>query len=372
MSDLIHGGDLISASQKYGIPAGDWLDLSTGINPSPYPVPHIDTAMFQHLPYQTPAFTAAIVNYYGGAGLACSGSQQAIELLPALLAADGANLPVLLPDCGYQAHKYSWLRSGAELRFYPTDDHAQAQEQITRQVTRAEPCHLVLINPNNPTGLQFSPEQIFSWAEQMSKGSYLIVDEAFIDLCPEHSVLSDYARFQRLQNLVVLRSFGKFFGLAGVRLGFIFAAQGVLERLKTAQNPWVVNGPAQAIAICALNNTAWQQQARQQITINARKTLALWQPLFAKVDAELLSSGRLFISARLNSRIAKRIYQFFAERGVLLRLIQGEELAGEEQKAGTEPAQSCSLLRSGLVDAKREDQCKKLAQVIRELLLTLE
>ena len=376
MSDLIHGGDLVSAAQRYGIAVEDWLDLSTGINPAAYPVPQIDAALFQRLPYQSQAFSDAVANYYGGEGLACNGTQQAIELLPKLLperlAGEQITHPALLPDCGYQEHRYSWQQAGAALKFYCANDHQQAVSQINQQLTKAEPCHLLLINPNNPTGLQFSPEQIFSWAEQMIEGSYLIVDEAFIDLCPEQSLLNDYDRFQQLGNLIVLRSFGKFFGLAGIRLGFVFAEPRLLNRLKTELGAWAVNGPAQAVAIDALNNQGWQQQARQQIAANAEVTQAFWQPLFDRVGAELLCSRGLFLSARLESEIAEKIYQFLAERGVLIRLVRGEELGRSVQGISTEQSASICLLRSGLIDATEENQCKKLEQVISELLLTLE
>ncbi|WP_415901677.1 threonine-phosphate decarboxylase [Neptuniibacter sp. QD29_5] len=373
MSDLIHGGDLISASAQYGIPVEEWLDLSTGINPVPYSVPEISEHWFQQLPYQSAEFKEAVKSYYGAEGVAANGTQQIIELLPSVL----PELPILLPDCGYQEHRYSWQQQERELNYYPATDQEAAEKRILQQLNSGSAMHLLLINPNNPTGLKFSPEQIYHWAEQMQQGAYLIVDEAFIDLSPEQSVLSDYDRFEQLGNILVLRSFGKFFGLAGIRLGFAFANQQILQQLQTELGPWAVNGPAQAVAIAALNDAKWQAEARQQISQNAQAALELWQPLltkleFRKIDAELLSFDGLFLTAKLDTQKAKHIYQFLAEQGILIRLVLDEEfncdLSGDKAQSDSK---NC-LLRSGLVDAQNADQCQKLKRVISELLLTLE
>ncbi|WP_415893815.1 threonine-phosphate decarboxylase [Neptuniibacter sp. PT8_73] len=382
MSDLIHGGDLISASAQYGIPVEEWLDLSTGINPVPYPVPQVSEHCFQQLPYQSAEFKAAVKSYYGAEGVAANGTQQIIELLPSVLPSVSQELPILLPDCGYQEHRYSWQQQKRELNYYPATDQIASEQRIQQQLNSGSAMHLLLINPNNPTGIRFSPEQIYRWAEQMQQGAYLIVDEAFIDLSPEQSVLSDYDRFEQLGNILVLRSFGKFFGLAGIRLGFAFANQQILQKLQTELGPWAVNGPAQAVAIAALNDVKWQAEARQKIRQNAQATLELWQPLFrklelgklgfGKLDAELLSSDDLFLTAKLDAEKAKQIYQFLAEQGILIRLVLDEEfncdLSGDKAQSDSK---NC-LLRSGLVDTQNADQCQKLKRVISELLLTLE
>jgi len=381
LSDLIHGGDLISASAQYGIPVEEWLDLSTGINPVPYPVPDISEHWFQQLPYQSAEFKAAVKNYYGAEGVAANGTQQLIELLPSVLQSVSQELPILLPDCGYQEHRYSWQQQKRELNYYPATDQKAAehciQEGIQQQLNSGSAMHLLLINPNNPTGLKFSPEQIYNWAEQMQEGAYLIVDEAFIDLSPEQSVLSDYDRFEQIGNILVLRSFGKFFGLAGVRLGFAFANPQILQKLQTELGPWAVNGPAQAVAIAALNDAQWQAEARQKISQNAQATLELWQPLLTKlklrkIDAELLSSDGLFLTAKINAEKAKQIYQFLAEQGVLIRLVLDEEFNCDLSADKAQSDSKNCLLRSGLVDTQNADQCQKLKRVISELLLTLE
>ena len=367
MNDIIHGGDLVSAQSQYAIPVEDWLDLSTGINPVSYPVPRLNAELFQRLPYQSDQFKAAINNYYGAEGLACNGTQRVIEMLPALL----PKLPVLLPECGYQEHRHSWAKRHNKITYYPANDQSKAIETIEHQLASGSPKHLLLINPNNPSGLSISPEQVYRWAEQLQDGAYLIVDEAFVDLHPEHSVLDDYAYFRKLENLVVLRSFGKFFGLAGIRLGFVFSNNSLQKQLQSEFGPWSVNGPAQAIASAALNDASWQTSARNVIRLNAQATTKIWQPLFNKVAAKVLNGAGLFITASLSVETAKHIYHFLAERGVLIRLVQVDEIRPQSSDfTKTEKAETC-LLRSGLIDAQEEKQSQKMKQVIGELLLTL-
>lgn len=371
MSQLIHGGDIVAASAKYGVPVDDWIDLSTGINPCPYPLPSLSEHCFQQLPYQSDAFKKSVTAYYGATDfLACNGSQQVIECLPGFLPSH----PVLLPDFGYQEHRHSWQKTGAESCYYPADDYEEAVSVIEQRLAEGKPFHLVVINPNNPTGLDFTPERLMGWAEQMPEGGYLIIDEAFIDLKPEQSLLSHYDEFTRLNNIWVLRSFGKFFGLAGVRLGFLFGPSALLKSISEHLGPWAVNGPAQVIAVSALNDSAWQQTARIRIQQNSDAMLELFKPLFQKVeyhgedlietDLSKMGNVGLFNSRWIESALATRLYGFFAQRGVLVRVIDGNDLA--LQRAGY------SLLRLGIVNKDDAVATEKLQQVISEYILTLD
>lgn len=371
MSQLIHGGDIVTASAQYGVPVDDWIDLSTGINPCPYPLPSLGEHFFQQLPYQSDAFKDAVTAYYGATDfLACNGSQQVIECLPDFLPSH----PVLLPDIGYQEHSHSWQKKGAECYFYPADGYEQSVSVIEQRLAEGKPFHLVVINPNNPTGLSFSVEKLMDWAEQMPEGGYLIIDEAFIDLNPEQSLLSHYDEFMRLGNLWVLRSFGKFFGLAGVRLGFLFGPSDLLKPISEHIGQWAVNGPAQAIAQRALNDEAWQREARVMIQRNSEAMLELFKPVFQKAlylgeafietDMSKMGSAGLFNSGWIASATATKLYDFFAQRGVLVRVIGGSDLA--PQRAGY------SLLRLGIVNKDDVVATEKLQQVISEYILTLD
>lgn len=364
---LIHGGDLVSASQRFGIAVEDWLDMSTGINPNAYPVGELAPTIFQHLPYQRASFRQAVEHYYLGvscdeqaddlsvAYLATNGSQHMIQALPKLL----PTLPVLLPTLGYQEHDYHWRQQqGVERRYYSASDYAAACQQIEHQLHTAEhenrPFHLVIINPNNPSGLVFPAEKLATWARKMVPGGRMIIDEAFIDSDPENSVLP--LHFEN--NMIVLRSFGKFFGLAGLRLGFTFGSPSQIEALSTVTSAWEVNGPAQAIATCALLDDQWQHKAREDIQQNTIWTRQVIEPVIEQYAICWKRQTPLFLSFAVACESARYLYQAFAAQAVLVRLVPIDK--------------QLSLVRVGIVSRDHTDNRQHLLRATSRILKTLD
>ena len=316
MSPLFHGGDLRSACAVYGRDPADWLDLSTGINQHSYPVPVIGQDAWHQLPYTNPALIKAAQSYYGDHPcLASNGSQNVIQLLPFILHQLGNHQAAWVPDVGYQEHHQAWSLQG-EVCTYSGLNGQLAAQQIDAALRDDQLGHLVIINPNNPTGQVFTRQQLIIWAHKLhSRGGFLVVDEAFIDTSPAASLLSA----EVADNLVILRSVGKFFGLAGMRLGFTFAAQTVLNRLAKHLGPWSVNGPAQTVAIAALNDTQWQTNMRSQLVNESAQQLSLWQASMAKLGADLVASHALFRSFIMASDLAQKLHHSAAKSGLLLR-----------------------------------------------------
>jgi cobalamin biosynthetic protein CobC len=278
---LEHGGNLRAAMLRFG--GEDWIDLSTGINPIGYPVPPLGPDAWQRLPEPDPGLLRAACDYYGApAMLAVAGTQAAIQALPCLR--PPARVSVAAPS--YAEHGHHWSRHGHTMRqvAYPELDSAVCDSDV-----------LVICNPNNPTGETVAPEQLLAWRAQLAaRGGWLVVDEAFGDTAPALSL----ACHAGSPGLVVLRSVGKFFGLAGLRLGFVAAEPGLLAQLDELLGPWAVSGPAQAIAIAALRDRAWQagtqdrlarDGARMRALLAAHGIRASGTPLFhwwAEADAE--------------------------------------------------------------------------------------
>ncbi|UZE97495.1 threonine-phosphate decarboxylase [Alkalimarinus alittae] len=339
----LHGGDLEAASAQYGIPVDQWVDLSTGINPEPYPVDSISSAAFNRLPYLSDAFNQAVASYYKADNvIPVSGTQAAIQALPKLL----LKQPILIPETGYKEHEKHWSKTESVIDHYPSCHSEEAIDYIQTTLTRNPQQHLLVVNPNNPTGVIFSREQLLNWASQLAEGSYLIVDEAFMDLTPDKSLLENSLP----DNIVVLRSFGKFFGLAGIRLGFVFSNTGLIQKLSDALGLWQVNGPAQALAIQALTDRDWQTRARISIAQNAQMTQAIFLPLITQYEVERAVHAGLFSSYFLNKKDALKISQFFAKRGVLLRVI----FLGHEK----------AILRIGLLSERELDAKNQVVQAI--------
>lgn len=247
---LEHGGNLQQAAQQYGRPLADWLDISTGINPQHYPIPALEPSLFQRLPPVTESLHAAARAYYGCQHvLACAGSQAALQVLPTLR----PPCRVAMPRTMYQEHAHAWQRTGHEIQFFEQtpDNHILQQSDV-----------LLVCNPNNPTGHLYATDTLLDWHAQLSaRGGWLVVDEAFMDTTPQHSLASHTGQ----AGLWVLRSLGKFFGLAGLRVGFLLGEPTALALVESRLGPWSVTGPSQYIASLALADHAWQQHMRAEL-----------------------------------------------------------------------------------------------------------
>jgi len=242
---LEHGGNLREAALRYV--RDDWIDLSTGINPHGYPAHAPSPAAWHRLPEPDPALLAAACTYYRAPQLLpVAGTQAAIQALPRLRAP--SRVAVSAPS--YAEHAHHWSLHGHVRTLVP---YAQLDAAVdTHDV-------VVVVNPNNPTGESIVPEVLLDWAARLhARGGWLVVDEAFGDTSTALSVTSHAAQ----PGLIVLRSVGKFFGLAGLRLGFVGAHERLLADLADLLGPWTISGPAQEIALRALSDTTWQKDTR--------------------------------------------------------------------------------------------------------------
>ncbi|MGE8316851.1 MAG: threonine-phosphate decarboxylase CobD [Pseudomonas putida] len=316
---LEHGGRLLRAVQQYGIPREQWLDLSSGIAPWPFPIPPIPTDAWARLPETEDGLEEAARAYYGARQLLpVAGSQAAIQALPLLRAA--GRVGVLSP-C-YAEHPYAWHRAGHQLV-----ELEEAQVEATLDSLDV----LVLVNPNNPTGRRVPRERLLGWhARLAARGGWLVVDEAFMDNTPAHGVVDCAER----PGLIVLRSFGKFFGLAGVRLGFVAAERSLLLRLAELLGPWTVNGPTRVLAQASLAD-----KPAQRLQID--RCAAASQRLATLLSSNgLAPSGGCDLFQYVRSERAAQLHDFLAHCGILVRLFEHPpavrlglpECAAEEQR----------------------------------------
>lgn len=244
---LEHGGRLLAAAGEYGIPAADWLDLSTGVNPHGWPAPSIPAEVWRRLPEDEDELVDAARRYYGVPHvLPVAGTQAAIMALPALRRP--GRVGMLQPS--YAEHAHAWRRHGHEVLPWTPDMGSHGLDA------------LVLVQPNNPTGVHFPVERLLQWhAELAARGGWLLVDEAFVDAVPETSIVPHCPQ----PGLIVLRGLGKFFGLAGARVGFVLAEQPLLDQLHETLGPWTLPGPSRWVAREALADSEWQTAMRDRL-----------------------------------------------------------------------------------------------------------
>ena len=264
MTALEHGGNLAEAGRRHGHPPQAWLDLSTGIAPWAWPVPALPAAAWHHLPDGDAALVAAAQACYGaGPLLPVAGSVAAIRALPTVLQRWHPRARVIVAPLSFNEHAAAWSRAGHAVRTVAWDDFDAEVDHCDVAIV----CH-----PNNPTADDAEPARLLGWRERLAaRGGWLVVDEAFRDTRPERSVIGAAGQ----PGLVVLRSLGKFFGLAGARVGFVAGRPMLLDLLAAALGPWCVAGPSAAVATAALHDTAWQQAQRQRLIAASQRLAAL-------------------------------------------------------------------------------------------------
>lgn len=325
---LEHGGDLSQALRLFPEAPTPFIDLSTGINPYSYPLPPLPPELFARLPQPDTVdrLTVVAAEAYGapspGSIVAAPGTQ---SLLP-LIAAFGRIGDAAILGPTYAEHARAAARVGHRVIETPDIDKLRAADLA------------VVVNPNNPNGRVLSRADLLTMAEDLDRrGGLLVVDEAFMDVGPpDASLASDVIR----GNIIVLRSFGKFFGLAGLRLGFAIAAPETAERLRASLGPWAVSGPALEIGATALVDRVWITAMQDRLAQAAQR-----------LDALLTGAGLHVVGGTALFRLAQHtsahdLFEALGRAGILVRRF----------------AERLEWLRFGLPGA--EDQWDRLARAL--------
>jgi cobalamin biosynthesis protein CobC len=297
---LLHGGELAAARRLFPNAPEPFLDLSTGINPNSYPLPHLAADLFARLPESEAlaALAAAAAAAYGALSAAhvvpAPGTQILLPLVAGLIGPGRA--AVVAPT--YCEHARAAALAGhrvAEIAYIdPVPDAAV----------------VLLTNPNNPDGRLFDKNDLIALAGRLqARNGLLVVDEAFMDVGPpDASLATEIGR----GGIVVLRSFGKFFGMAGIRLGFALAAPDLAARLRAKLGPWAVSGPALAIGAKALADRSWIEQARRRLAAGAARL----DKILAVANLDIVGGTTLF---RLACTRAPDLFHHLGRAGILVR-----------------------------------------------------
>ncbi|NML30930.1 threonine-phosphate decarboxylase CobD [Paraburkholderia antibiotica] len=312
---IAHGGNLHEAATRYGIPYAQWLDLSTGINPHGYPVPPLPADAWRRLPDNGDGFAARAAHYYGAPDAAhvlpVAGSQAAIRALPALLPRATVGIATLT----YGEYAPAFARAG----------HAVAPLDAQCDTLPATLTHVAIVNPDNPTATQLDAARLLHWHAQLrERGGSLLVDEAFADTLPRASEgktsAASLAAHTYLDGLIVLRSPGKFFGLAGVRSGFVLAAPALLATLRDTLGAWTVSGPARHAVSAAFADIEWQTQMRARLADESARLVGL-------LHAHGFATRGTPLFAWTDDTRAAALHQALARRGVWTRLFAASSIA---------------------------------------------
>jgi cobalamin biosynthetic protein CobC len=301
---LPHGGDIAAARRLFADAPEPFLDLSTGINPHSYPLPQLPVDVFARLPDSNAlaATTAAAAQAYGAPSaahvVAAPGTQILLPLVAALVRPGRAVIV---------APTYSEHARAAALAGHQVDEIAD----LDALGTVPDAALVVVTNPNNPDGRVLERRDLTMLAKRLAaRRGLLVVDEAFMDVGPPKASLAGDVSGR----VIVLRSFGKFFGLAGIRLGFALAAPQLARRLAIKLGPWAVSGPALAVGARALADATWKDETRRRLATQV-----------ARLDAILASAGLEIGGGTLLFRLvhtdrATKLFQYLGRAGILVRL----------------------------------------------------
>jgi cobalamin biosynthetic protein CobC len=316
---LAHGGDLDAARKKFPDAPAPWIDLSTGINPVPYPIPELRADIWSRLPARAEEeelLAAAAMRYRVSKSrmtVAAPGTQALIQLLPRLRSK--SHVAILGPT--YEEHEACWTRQGHRV-------------SVVKDIERSERADVVIVvNPDNPTGRLIPANALRKLASSLAKrNGLLVVDEAFVDVLAETaSLASDLP-----PATIVLRSFGKAYGLAGLRLGFAIAEKSLATRIRAELGPWAVSGPALAIGTAALGDAPWLEE-----------TIARLRTDQDRLDGMLEAAGFTLVGGtplfRLASHVkATEIVHKLGRHGVHVRVFSREPEWLRFGLPGDEPA----------------------------------
>ncbi len=299
---LRHGGRLNAARRRFPHAPEPWIDLSTGINPVPFPFIPPPLSAYARLPEpeEEQALREAAARAYGVADpsmvAASPGTQILINLLPRLRPL--ADVAILGPT--YAEHALAWAASGSRV-----------VEVSELSAIRPEVTGVVLCNPNNPDGRRIAPRDLLPLADRLAaRGGLLVVDEAFADFDgPAASV----AKLLPHAGILALRSFGKTCGLAGLRLGFALASRWLVDELRSALGPWAVSGPAIEIGRQAFADPGWLAAASARLDRDAR-TL---DQVLTRAGLQILGGARLF--RLVHSNRAANVFDRLGRAGILVR-----------------------------------------------------
>ena len=313
-NDMIHGGNVYRAARELGLNGSGVLDFSASINPLGMPpaARHAIKAWVGdvlHYPdTQSTRLKEAISECYGldPAGvIPGNGSTELIYLIPRALQPK----KVVIASPTFSEYERACRLSGAKVEHFPLlpKEFLPEPDAFMRAMKNADMAFFC--NPGNPSGAVLPRQGVLTLASLAKKNNcVLVVDEAFMDFCPEHSVLGEQG-----DHLVVLRSLTKFYALAGLRVGFSHMPKMLMSRIMRYKEPWSVNVLAERAALAVLAETGFVRRSRDYV----RRERGLLETKLEALGFVVFPSeaNYLLIETSKAVQLVKGLYK----RGILVR-----------------------------------------------------
>jgi threonine-phosphate decarboxylase len=326
-----HGGDIYSLARQLAWPPDRIIDFSASINPlgiSPRALRSLDQALnrLNHYPDPHSVVLKGQLSAYHHLKPQCflvgNGSTELIYLLPRALKPK----KVLIVSPTFSEYERACRLGGAKINHLwlrARDEFRVRVEAVVKKAHKGADM-LFLCNPNNPTGQLLSREEIRWLLKRLANTStWVVLDEAFMDYQPEQSFLASPlggpdSAGMNCPNLVVLRSFTKFFALSGLRVGYLVARAGLVKKLMGAKEPWSVNTLAQIAAGESLQDTLY---IKESLRFMEMERPGFVSALSSVPGLLVLPSQVNFVLIRLEKKSvsAQRLYESLLSEGLLIR-----------------------------------------------------
>lgn len=253
--------------------------------------------------------------------VAGNGSDQIIDLALQLVARPGDE--VVMAATTFSQYSLTCQVQDLEEVKVPLDENFRHDLKAMKEAVGPETAAVFICDPNNPTGTTVKASEIRNFLDYVPSDVLVVIDQAY----REYVTAPDYFQGQGLldeyPNMLLLRTFSKIYGLAGLRVGYGLGSPQVMEHMNCIRNPFNVNSLAQAAAAGALN---CQDHVERCLEMNSRQRL-YFQNQFDKMGIEYIPSQANFILVRTGLR-PEEAFEHFASRGVVVRTTESFGLEG--------------------------------------------
>ena len=319
-----HGGNIYEAARKLRKDPSEITDFSASINPLA-PPPGLEQNLLQKLPLtrsypdinttELVSLLAETHNCSTHQLMVANGSTEIIYLLPHALGIRSA--VIISPSFSEYENAFTLAKSSIVLAQAPESNNFQPdREFISKYLEQMRVDAVILGHPNSPAGSLLDKETL-DWIlfACKSMGALVVVDEVFIDFSENYSFKN---KINSHKNLVIIRSMTKFYGLAGLRLGYALAPPFIISGLKKYQPPWTVNTLAQFAGIYCLKQDDFKEKTLKFME-NERQRLA---EKISRIDGfSVFPSSTNFLLVKLSENLppAEQLKEFLLKRGLLIR-----------------------------------------------------
>jgi threonine-phosphate decarboxylase len=322
-----HGGDIWGFSRKHNIPLEEVLEFSGPINfmgPPPKAVEAVkqNARLIKFYPDPNPVEFKEKIAQYVGHGVEAENillGNGSIELIYMITESLPQTFKAVIPVPSFSEYEKAALRVGGEVTFVQLPaDFSMDNEKIKAAVTDDTKI-MCVCNPHSPSGTLYSKKTIMDLVNFCQKRDIIFsIDENYIEFAEEGDKNTVAGEVKNYENLFVIRSVTKFYGLAGLRFGYAIAATNLIDKLETVRQPWSINGLVNMTTLAAFGDTEFIARTKETITKN-RAQLA--KDLAAIEGLKVFPSTTNFLLVKILNRklTSTMLKELLAQERILVR-----------------------------------------------------